>query len=197
MAVHRVLTLALLPLLLILQLDSSSVCGWSIITSNQKPAGAEKRTFLPKKIEVAVTSLALASSILVNTAPLAEAVALTKEDVKEIVKEIVDTSAAQTKTQVDTSAAQTKIQVDELKNRIDALSNTFFWVPILTAGVSLFTTMENSKQLDNTLKLFDGKTEEIKKDLEANTERKAFQASVLGVLSTLFLYGLVTVVHHY
>ena len=125
------------------------------------------------------------------------ALALTKQDLQEI-QEIVMASEKRMETKFDALENKMDAKFDAMENKMDALENKFFWVPIITAGISVAASIYNADKLDRAIGQFKGETDKIKADLAAGTKEIAFReglrGNMLGVVFALIVVAAVAAI---
>ena len=134
------------------------------------PSPSDQTRRLYSRAAHSVGGVLVAATLL--TAPLPAEATLTKEDVIEIVK---------------ASEERTALKMEKLSNKLDKQANNYFWVPILSSGITAALSLYATKNLENVVASFVGEKETIKKELAANTQSKAFEGTILGVCLTLGL----------
>jgi hypothetical protein len=152
------------------------------------------------------------------TTPLPAEASLTKQDFVEIGK-IVNESEERMTVKLMESEERMTVKLKESEERtqermkkseerltlnIDKQAFMFMWVPIISGLVSAGITStklddaigRNSIKWDTILAGFVSQKDAIMKELEANTQSKATQGTVSGVLLTLVLMSSGAMVHH-
>ena len=172
------------------------------------PSPSDQTRKLYSRAAHSVGGVLVAATLL--TAPLPAEATLTKQDVIEIVKEsedhmtlIVKESEERTQVkmkeseertalkfkEVDLKFKEVNLKMDQLSNKIDKLENLYILVPVVTTvGAAFVAGISNylaSKSLGDAVASFVGEKETIKKELEANTQSKAFKGTIFGVFLIL------------